>query len=126
MGHLEKLTRIAKQYMATLQLSRQTAEFPLKSETGAGLSGAPRRDNLEELVWTAVRAVGAYSKTEHAASNSLARLQALGVANCLMRTELAILKDQGDAFVDDILMELRQGTDELEKKTEKGTGESAG
>ncbi len=124
-GHLERLTRIAKQYMATLQLSRQTAELPMKSEGGAGLSGAPRRDKPEELVWTAIRGVGAYSKTEDAAKNALTRLQALEVANCLMRTELAILKDQGDAFVDDLLKELRQSTDELEKKIEKGTGDRA-
>ena len=39
--------------------------------------------------------------------------------NGLMRTELAILKDQDDAFVDTLLEELGVNADGLAKKTRK-------
>lgn len=119
--HLENLTRLAKQYLTTVQLSRQRQKVPMKGEKVAGLPGALKRDELEELVWKATNEAVAYSKTEDAAKEAFSRLLALRVANSLMRTELAILKHQDDAFVDELIKELRQGTDELEKETRKRT-----
>jgi len=118
---LASLTRVAKQYLVAVELSRQASKVPLQAEKMAGLPGAPKRDELEELVWKAIQEAVAYSKTEDAAKDALARLLALRVANGLMRTELAILKHQDDAFVDELIKELRQDTDELEKETRKGT-----
>lgn len=104
MAHLEALTRIAKQYLVTVQLSRQEpAKVPMKAEKEGGLPGAPKRDALEQLVWQAIQEAVAYSKTEDGAKDAEARLWALRVANSLMRTELAILKDQDDAFVDELI-----------------------
>ena len=60
----------------------------------------------ESLTWKAVQAAVEYSKTEDGAQDAEARLLALRVANGLMRTELAILKHQDDAFVDALLEEL--------------------
>lgn len=119
--HLKNLTRIAKQYIVTVELSRQwPSKVPMKGEKEAGLPGAPKRDALERLVWQAIQEAVAYSKTEDAAREAEARLLALRVANLLMRTELAILKHQDDAFVDELIKELRGDTDELEKETRKG------
>ena len=117
-GHLEKLTRMAKKYVTTVELSRQATKVPMK---GAGLPGTPKRDDLEGLVWQAIQEAVSYSKTEDAAKDAKARLLALRVADALMRTELAILKDQDDAFVDALLEELGQHTDGLEKETRKET-----
>jgi hypothetical protein len=119
--NLVALTRLAKQYMTTVELARQAHKTPMKDEKAAGLPGAPKRDELEVIVWKAIQEAVSYSKTEDAAKDALARLLALRVANSLMRTELAILKHQDDAFVDELIKELRQGTDELEKETRKGS-----
>ncbi len=120
MAHLQALTSLAKQYMVTVQRSRQgPLKAPMKSEKAAGLPGAPKRDRLERLVWQAVQEAVAYSTTEDAAKGASAKLLALRVANLLMGTELAILKDQDDAFVDEFLKELRGDTDELEKENRK-------
>ena len=67
------------------------------------------------IVQTAVE----YSKTEDAAKDAEARLQALRVANDLMRTELMILKDQDDAYVNDLLEELGVDLNGLAKKLER-------
>jgi hypothetical protein len=91
--HLENLTRLVKQYLITLELSRQGPQKqPMKEEkeAGEGLPGSAKRDSLEGLVWQAVQEAVAYSKTEDAAKNALAGLLALRVANSLMRTELAL------------------------------------
>ena len=125
-GHLEKLTHVAKQYVATVRLSRQTTEPRMKSDEGSGLPGAPRHDELEELVWKAIREAVDYSETVDAAKNALARFKVLRVANSLMRIELSILTHQDDAFVDDLLEELAQGAGELEEETVKRTAERAG
>jgi hypothetical protein len=85
------------------------------------LLGAPKGNDLEQLVWKAIQEAAAYTKTEDAAKDALARLLALRVATSVMRTELAILIHQDDAFVDDLLKELKQGIDEFEEKTGKGT-----
>jgi hypothetical protein len=108
--------------MMTLELGRQAAyKQPLQAEKAARLPGAPKRDELEELTWRAVQEAVAYSKTEDAAKEAEARLLALRVVNSLMRTELAVLKHQDDAFVDDLLKELKGDTDELEKEARKGS-----
>jgi hypothetical protein len=119
-SNLINLTRIAKQYMATVQLSRQTpVKAPMKDEKEAGLPGAAKRDELEELTWKALQEALVYSKTEDAAKAAEARLLALRVANSIARTELAILKHQDDAFVDQYLEELEGDTNELESEAKK-------
>jgi hypothetical protein len=117
-GHLEKLTHLAKKYVTTVELSRQTTKVPMKGEKSAELPGTPKRHDLEGLAWQAIQEAVTFSKTEDAAKNAKARLMALRVADALMRTELAILRDQDDAFVEALLEELRQDTNGLEKNTQ--------
>lgn len=119
--HLEALARLAKQYMTHVQLSRQVTKVPMQAEKTGGLPGSQKRDELEVLVWRAIQEAVAYSKTEDAAKDAEARLLALRVANGLMRTELAILKQQDDAFVDALLEELGVDTDGLAAKAQKGS-----
>jgi hypothetical protein len=120
--HLATLVNLAKQYLATVELHRQgPAKVPMKAEKQTGLPGAEKRGELEVLVWKAIQEAVAYSKTEAAAKDAEGRLLALRVANGLMRTELALLKHQDDAFVDQYLEELEVDTGELESKA-KGKG----
>lgn len=117
--HLEALSNLAKQYIIRVRMSRQVSKVPMKAEKGPRLPGAEHRDDLEELAWQAVQEAVTYSKTEGAATDAESRLLALRVTNGLMRTELAILKDQDDAFVDTLLEELGVDADGLAKKTRK-------
>ena len=99
----------------------QATKVPLKAEKGLGLPGSGKRDDLEALVWQAIQEATAYSETENAAKDAGARLLALRVANDLMRTELAILKQQDDAFVGPLLEELMADAVGLEKKVRNTT-----
>ncbi|MGA2971890.1 MAG: hypothetical protein ABSE39_04600 [Candidatus Bathyarchaeia archaeon] len=116
--HRETLTRLTKQYIIRAQQSRQVTKVPMKDSKEPGLPGTAKRSELETIVWQAVQAAVTYSKTEE---DSEMRLLALRVANGLMRTELAILKHQDDAFVDALLEELGADADGLAAKTRKGS-----
>lgn len=118
---LSNLTRLTKEYIILAQQSRQATKVPMKAAKTPGLPGAEKRDELEALTWQALQAALAYSKTEDAAKDAEARLLALRVANGLMRTELAILKHQDDAFVGALLEELGADADGLARKTQKGS-----
>jgi hypothetical protein len=120
-GHLGTLCRMTKQYITLAQLYRQATKVPMKAQIGPELPGSEKRDDLEVLVWRAIQEAVTYSKTEDAAKDAEARLLALQVANALMRTELAILKQQDDAFVGPLLEELGLDADGLERKTRKGS-----
>ncbi len=119
--HLEALVKLTKEFIVRARLARETSKVPMKAEKGPQLPSTEKRGELEELTWKAVQAAVEYSKTEAAAEDAEARLLALRVANGLMRTELAILKHQDDAFVDALLEELGVDTDGLERKTQKGS-----
>lgn len=118
-GHLETLTNLTKQYIVLAQQSRQASKVPMKESKAPGLPGTPKRDELEVLVWKAIQEAVSYSKTEAAAKDAEARLLALRVANGLMRTELALLKHQDDAFVGALLEELGADADGLAAKARK-------
>jgi hypothetical protein len=117
--HLETLTNLTKQYITTVRLFRQATKLPMKGDKTAGLPGSQKRDELEVLVWRAIQEAVSYSRTEDAAKDAQARLLALRVANGLMRTELALLKHQDDAFVGALLEELGADADGLAAKTRK-------
>jgi hypothetical protein len=119
--HLEALTNLTKQYITSAQLSLQASKVPMKESKEPGLPGSPKRDDLEALVWKAIQEAVSYSKTEAAAKDAEARLLALRVANGLMRTELALLKHQDDAFVGALLEELGADANGLARKTQKGS-----
>lgn len=120
-AHLEALANLTKQYITSAQLSLQASKVPMKESKEPGLPGTPKRDELEVLVWKAIQEAVSYSKTEAAAKDAEARLLALRVANGLMRTELALLKHQDDAFVGALLEELGADADGLARKTQKGS-----
>jgi hypothetical protein len=117
--HLTELTRLAKEYITLAQLSQQASKIPMKAEKDVQLPGTEKRGELEALAWKAIGRAVAYSETEDAAKDAEARLLALRVANGLMRTELAILKHQDDAFVSALLKELGVDTNGLAAKTRK-------
>lgn len=119
--HLRALNRLTKQFILTVQLSRQPSKVTMKAQKDPRLPGAEHRDDLETITWKAVQAAVDYSKTEDAAKDAEARLLALRVANGLMRTELLILKHQDDAYVDALLKELGVDADGLAEKTRKGS-----
>ncbi len=49
--HLEALSRLTKQFILTVQLSRQPSKRPMKDEKNSRLPGAEHRDDLEALTW---------------------------------------------------------------------------
>lgn len=114
---LEALVKLTKEFIVRAQLARQVTKVPMKTQKGPQLPGTEKRGDLESLTWKAVQTAVEYSKTEDGAKDAEARLLALRVANGLMRTELAILKHQDDAFVDALLEELGVDTAGLERKT---------
>ena len=118
--HPVDLNRLTKQYITLAQLARQTIKVPMKAENPE-LLGAGKRDDLENLTWKAVQAAVDYSKTEDTAKDAEARLLTLRVANALSRIELAILKQQDDAFVGALLEELEVDADGLKRKTHNGS-----
>ena len=91
----------------------------------AALPADWKRRKLEELTWQAVQQAYSYSQTEDAAKNAKARLLALTVLADLARVERAILHDQDDAFVDQLLEDLDADNNELEKETPKGSQRKA-
>jgi hypothetical protein len=119
--HLEALTKLTKEYIIRARLARQVKKVPMKAEKGPQLPGTEHRDDLETITWKALQEAVAYSKTKDAADDAESRLLALRVANAIMRTELAILKAQDDAFVDALLEELGVDADGLAAKTRKGS-----
>lgn len=119
--HLKVLSNLAKQFIIRAQQSRQVSKVPMKAQKDPQLPGAEKRDDLEELTWKALQEAVSFGKTEDAAADAEARLLVLRVANALMRTELAILKAQDDAFVDALLEELGADLNGLERKTQKGS-----
>ena len=108
---LGPLTRTVKEYMLTLRGISIASSLPADH----------KRRKLEELTWQAIQQASAYSQTEHAAKNAKARLLALTVLADLARVERAILHDQDDAFVDELLEELDADNNELEKETPKSS-----
>ncbi len=114
--HLEALVKLTKEFIIRARLAREASKVPMKAEKGPQLPRTEKRGDLEDLTWKAVQAAVEYSKTEDGAKNAEGRLLALRVANGLMRTELAILKHQDDAFVDALLEELGVDADGLQRK----------
>lgn len=118
-SNLVALTRLTKEFITRAQLARQASKVAMKAEKEPGLPGTEKRGELETLTWKALQQAVAYSDTEDGAKDAEARLLALRVANGLMRTELAILEHQDDAFVGALLKELGVDADGLERKTRK-------
>jgi len=108
---LAPFTRTVKEFILTVH------GIPI----AAALPADWKRRNLEELTWQGVQQAFAYSQTEEAAKNAKARLQALTVLADMARVERAILHDEDDAFVDQLLEELDADNNELEKETPKSS-----
>ena len=107
---LAPFTRTVKEFILTVH------GIPI----AAALPADWKRRKLEELTWQGVQQAFAYSQTE-AAKNAKARLQALTVLADMARVERAILHDEDDAFVDQLLEELDADNNELEKETPKSS-----
>jgi hypothetical protein len=120
-SNLVALIHLTKEFITRAQLARQANKVPMKETKEPGLPGTEKRGELEILTWKALQKAVAYSETEEGAKDAEARLLALRVANGLMRTELAILKNQDDAFVGALLEELGVDVNGLERKTQKGS-----
>ena len=108
---LAPFTRTVKEFILTVH------GIPI----AAALPADWKRRKLEELTWQGVQQAFAYSQTEEAAKNAKARLQALTVLADMARVERAILHDEDDAFVDQLLEELDADNNELEKETPKSS-----
>jgi len=93
---LTPFMRTVKDYIATCQGIRIAGSLPAES----------RRKELEEITWKAIQQAYAHSQTEDAATNAEARHAALLVLGGLLKTERAILHDQDDAFVNQLIEEL--------------------
>ena len=81
--HLKALSRLAKQYMILVELSRQASKVTLKDEKAPGLPRAAKRDKLGRRLEGRKQCPTVKRKME---LDALARLLALRVANSLMRT----------------------------------------
>ena len=108
---LGPFTRTVKEYILTVH------GIPIAGSLPADY----KRRKLEELTWQAIQQAYSYSQTEDAAKNAKARLLALTAVADLARVERAILHDQDDAFVDQLLEELDEDNNELEKETPKSS-----
>jgi hypothetical protein len=88
----------------------------------AGLPGKERRNNLEGLSWAAVEEAVKFAKAQE---DPIVRLLAMRVVSSLIRTELAILHEQDQAYVDELVAEVEANRRELETKIRAIAGRKA-
>jgi hypothetical protein len=104
------------------RLDRAVKRFILAYQQGVvtiagGLPGKPHRTALEELTWKSLGEAIVYAKTQ---SDPELRLLSMRVVTALMRTELAILREQDAAEVDELFRELEERRREyVEKATQR-------
>jgi hypothetical protein len=110
--HLREFSRLVKQFTLTYRQQVAIAD--------GELPGSQKRSQLERIAWRAVEEAAEYTKSEDAAENAKARLLALRVPSSLLRAELAILRDQDDAFIEDLLEKLDESNAALEKESQAG------
>ena len=88
----------------------------------AGLPGKERRNELEGLGWTAVLEAIKFAKAQE---DPELRLLAMRVVSSLIRTELAILHEQDQAHVDELVAEVEAMRSELAEKVKTISGKKA-
>ena len=108
--HLKELSRLTKEFIVTY---RSTVRIASK------LPAAEKRDDLEKICWQAVQQAVKYSASESTAAKAEARVSALQVLSMLMRTHLAIVNSQDEAYVDKLIEELEENRTALEEEAEK-------
>ena len=104
---------------------RAVKRFILACLTGvsvAGLPGKERRNELEGLSWAAVAEAIKFAKAQ---DDPELRLLAMRVVSSLIRTELAILHEQDQAHVDELVAEVEVLRSELAEKVKAISGKKA-
>jgi len=82
----------------------------------AGLPGTERRAQLEKIMWQALQEIVEYSKSEKAAKNAEERRLVMELLNHAVRAELAVLHEQDNFYVEDLIEELEASMKKHEEK----------
>ena len=102
-------------------LAQATHGYGTISVAGS-LPGKGHRDSLEDLAWRSLEEAVAYAKAQ---TDPQLRLLAMRVATVLMRAELAILHEQDQAAIDELLEDLEAKRRELAEKAREAAEKAA-
>jgi len=80
------------------------------------LPGTDRRAQLEKIMWQALQEIVEYSKSEKAAKNAEERRRVMELLNHAVRAELAVLHEQDNFYVEDLIEELEASMKKHEEK----------
>lgn len=85
------------------------------------LPGTERRAQLEKIMWQALQEIVEYSKSEEAAKNAEERRRVMELLNHAVRAELAVLHEQDNFYIEDLIEELEDIMKKHEEKEAEAT-----